>query len=69
MIKGSAVTTLLDSLVLMLYDAAEINVGLESSHQATRRIPSSDLRSQDECSLCLDSAVARQFSKNNPSFE
>jgi hypothetical protein len=29
------------------------------SHQATRALPSSDLLSQDECSLCLVSAVTR----------
>jgi hypothetical protein len=34
---------------------------LESLHQATRALPSSGLLSLDECSLCLDSAVARHL--------
>jgi hypothetical protein len=40
---------------------------LDSSHKATSSLPCSDLLSQDECSLWLDSAVVRQSSTSIPS--
>jgi hypothetical protein len=64
----SAVSILIQLWRGSLVGASQALDILNSSHHTKLALPSSDLLSQDECSLCLDSAVARQSLTNIPSF-